>query len=186
MGLELKPTLWRSCRVLANRHRLRLLRCLLQKSPQTVAEVAAGVRLPVPVASQYLRMLQARGLLLSERSGREVFYSDRADPLVPSAAGLLAAMKTALGPSEESLRDARFALTAFTHPRRIQIVRTLGARALSGEDLSRATGISARALRRHLDKLRRRGVLSRDAELVTRSRKPSPLMQALIRLACGD
>ena len=42
MGTGLRPTLWRSCRALANRKRLRILRRLIEHSPQTVAQVAAA------------------------------------------------------------------------------------------------------------------------------------------------
>jgi len=142
--------------------------------------------MPVDVASLYLRMLQARGLVRCERSGREVFYSDRADPLVSSAPGMLKAMRAALGPGEGPLRNAMFALTAFTHPRRIRIVRALGTRAMTTEDLGRVTGISPRALERHLDKLHRRGVLSWDEDRVMWSEKPSPLVQALVREASAE
>lgn len=50
------PTLWRTCRVLANRKRLRLLYDVAH-SPDglTVGEAARRARLPLPVASQYLR-----------------------------------------------------------------------------------------------------------------------------------
>ncbi len=181
MRRDLKPTLWRTCRVLANAKRLRLLR----RSPQTVAELAAGVNLPVPVASQYLRLLQARGLIQSERLGRRVFYWDHPDPSVSHAASLLTAMKSTLAPGQRSLDDALFVLTAFTHPRRLQMIRALGVRGLCAENLRRVTGIPAQALRRHLVKLRRRGMLTVKGGRIRRSRRPpGTLARALMREAC--
>jgi DNA-binding transcriptional ArsR family regulator len=186
MNRELSPTLWRTCRVLANRQRLLILRCLLRKAPQTVTQIAASLGFGMPLASQYLRMLQARGLIRSDRSGREVFYSDRTDPLVPSAAGLLRVLRSALTSSDASLDEAMFMVTAFTHPRRVLIVRTLGPAGMRVEELRRATGISTRAMRRHLTKLRKRGVLSQNETFVKRSTKGSRLLQCLVRFASAD
>ena len=57
----LQPTRWRTCRVLANRPRQQIFGLLVQQFPQTVSAVAARLHLPLPVASQYLRALEARG-----------------------------------------------------------------------------------------------------------------------------
>jgi DNA-binding transcriptional ArsR family regulator len=70
----LQPTLWRSCRVLANRQRLRLLELLAHDSELTVTSAAQRLALPLPVASQYLRALEARGFLQAHRRGRRVSY----------------------------------------------------------------------------------------------------------------
>ena len=40
LTIELKPSLWRTCRVVANRRRLQLLHSLLHKGPQTVGALA--------------------------------------------------------------------------------------------------------------------------------------------------
>jgi len=69
-----RPTLWRTCRVLANRTRLRIFRRLAQQPGQTVSDVARRLRLSLPVTSQYLRALEARGLLSARRVGLRVTY----------------------------------------------------------------------------------------------------------------
>src|SRR5947208_17162889 len=71
---DLRPTLLRTCRVLANHTRLRVFRFLLQQPEQTVSEVASHLNLPQSVASQYLRTLESRSLLKARRVGRWVKY----------------------------------------------------------------------------------------------------------------
>ena len=71
---ELRPTLWRTCRVLANRRRLEIFHFLLQKPDQTVSAVAKRFKFPVPIASESLRLLESRSLLIARRVGRYVKY----------------------------------------------------------------------------------------------------------------
>ena len=52
------------------------------------------------------------------------------------------------------------ALTAYTHPRRITIVRHLAAGPAKVELLAQATGISLPACYRHVDKLQSRAVVA--------------------------
>ena len=51
----LQPTLWRTCRVLANRTRLQIFGLLRRQPNQTVSAVAQHLKLSLPVASQYSR-----------------------------------------------------------------------------------------------------------------------------------
>ena len=74
MLLSSQPTLWRTCRVLANRKRLQTLALLIRQPNQTVSAVADRISLSTPAASQYLRALEARGLLTCRRIGRRVEY----------------------------------------------------------------------------------------------------------------
>ncbi len=87
------PTLWRTCRALANRRRLRLMQYLMRHSDLTVSAIADEARMPLSVASQYLRALNARGLLQARRVGRSVIYRVEADPAVPQAEPLLKALR---------------------------------------------------------------------------------------------
>jgi DNA-binding transcriptional ArsR family regulator len=100
--------------VLANHARLRMVRLLVKECPQTVSGVAAQLQVPVPVASQYLRALEARGLLAARRAGRQVAYRPGQTALEP-ARGLVRALPLAFGHGatiESLFRQA----TAFTHP----------------------------------------------------------------------
>ena len=152
--MTLSPTLWRTCSVLMNPVRLRCLRAVLREPGQCVSAVAKEVRVSLPVASQYLRDLQARGLLSVARRSRWVFYSGRPDPAVEHAALLLSAVSAALNDKEYTERDVCAVLDGLAHPRRIVILSHLSrSRAASPDEMRCATGISAPALWRHLKKL---------------------------------
>ena len=160
-----QPTLWRTCRVLANRKRLRTLALLIRQPNQTVSAVAERMSLSMPAASQYLRALEARGLLTCRRVGRRVEYR-----LSPG---------TGEGAAEEIVKTLRLALrrrgrpigaifklaTGFTHPRRIAVFRALTKGGNSFAKLQAATNTPARALARHLAKLEARGFVKDEGAL---------------------
>ena len=75
MKETLKPTLWRTARALANADRLRLFREVYKsQGAADVTELAEAVELPIPIASTYLRALNARGLVSVVRTGSYVLY----------------------------------------------------------------------------------------------------------------
>lgn len=180
-----QPTLWRTCRVLANRPRLRILELLLAESPQTVSALALRGPLPLSVASQYLRALEARGLLTSRRTGRRVDYRLSATLSEP-AHTLRLALRSAFRRDPPPM-DLIFKLaTAFTHPRRIEIFRTLKSGARTLEQIQAATRISLPALIRHLRKLKARGFVAGEWGARTASEPPDGFGRALARLAGGE
>ena len=181
--MELKPTLWRTCRVLANRSRLRILQDLMGSEPRTVNDMAARMRMAEPLASQYLRLLQSRGLLRSHRDGRRVWYSVQADPSVTGAAELIAALRLALAPGDGVLREIMRTLTGFTHPRRLVVLEILSRGAREFAELQGQSGISARALGRHLAKLCGRGLVVAEGTRYRLCRDGSPLAKSLLALA---
>jgi hypothetical protein len=67
----LQPTLWRTCRVLANRNRLQLLELLIEEPSQTVSLLAKRLRLSAK--------LEARGFV-TQKAGRYAAV-ERADAL---------------------------------------------------------------------------------------------------------
>jgi ArsR family transcriptional regulator len=150
----LHPTLWRTARVLANTTRLRVL-CYLLRRPQgaTVTQVAERLDLKLPVASLYLRALNARGLLRTERRSRWVWYRVSPDPTLPEIDPILKALRRELRPTDASIRQVIRDATAFTHPRRCVIMQRLGHGAMRFGELSRSSGISPDALARHVRKL---------------------------------
>lgn len=123
---NLNPTLWRTCKMLAGRARIRLLRQLHDHPEECVSALGERVALKEAAASQELRRIQSRGLLQAERRGVRLVYRLAADPQVASAAPLLKALQTAFDacPAE---RDADMVAIAagLAHERRIRIVRTL-------------------------------------------------------------
>lgn len=180
------PTIWRTCRVLANARRLACLRAVLLSPGATVGEVAAAAKVPQDQASLCLRALQARGLLHSKRQSRWVRYDPTPDPLVPVAAPILAGISQAVLkerlPEEALIR----CLTAFTHPRRLTLLRHLKEKApMTFSNLARAGRMSETALFRHLKKLADRGLVREADEKWTLHPKPCPLAKVLLSVAAG-
>lgn len=180
---DLQPTLWRTCRILANKRRLACLRAVLTLPGATVEEIAEQARLPADQASLCLRALQSRGLLHAERTSRWVRYTPVPDRSVPIAAPILRAMHRALlceGLSDSAVFET---LTAFTHPRRLVILSSLSAD--TGQPvgpLARQTSISPQALWRHLGKLSRRNLVVSPPDGWRLADGPSSLAQALLAL----
>jgi DNA-binding transcriptional ArsR family regulator len=184
--MDLQPTLWRTCRVLANERRIGVLAYICANGSACVTETAAATHISQPQATQHLRLLQSRGLLRATRSSRWVTYAPIADPLVKHARGMLEAIQCSLK-RKEPPEDIICALTAFTHPRRLLIVLALLAQPLTFEQLVARCRISPPALYRHLRKLERRGVLAPAMngtyQLCT---PPSKLLHNLIDLVAED
>jgi ArsR family transcriptional regulator, arsenate/arsenite/antimonite-responsive transcriptional repressor len=184
---SLRPTLWRTARALANHVRLRLLEHLLRHpSGLTVSEIAHALRLPVPTASLYLRILNARGLLGAQRRGRWVVYRAIPDRTVPEAARLLEALKKAFLSERRSIADIFHQLTAFTHPRRAIVVQALGKGDLSLFALSARTGIHRDSLLRHVDKLVDRRFVVRRGDTYHLAVPAGSLGRTLLTLAQGS
>ncbi len=185
-ALELTPTLWGTCRVLANQRRLALVEALIDQPPQPVTVVAAACGQSEAICSHGLRQLQARGLCRATRSGRWVSYALTADPCVTHSEALLRALTRALKASPSDFKPLIAALTAYTHPRRVDIVATLHrAGPCAADDLGRRCGISPAALYRHLKKLERRGVLRQADGSISLLAPADPLARALHGIACN-
>jgi predicted transcriptional regulator len=154
---RLHPTLWRTCRVLANHLRLKLFALIIEQPGLTVSDAAREAKMRRPLASQYLRALESRGFLEARRRGRRVSYWPR------RIQGREANRQLAVALSVQFRRERRspelvFKLaTAFAHPGRIEVFRRLNKNAMTLGELKTATGIPGRTLLRHLDKLQRRG-----------------------------
>lgn len=177
------PTLWRTCRALANVKRLGCLKAVLAEPALTVGEVAGRVGIAENHVSECLRALQARGLIQARRHSRWVQYVPVSDPLVPCARPLLSALRRAMLKENRPADALVSALTAFTHPRRIVIMSCLQKhRSISAEALARLTGISVTALYRHLGKLSARGLLAADQETWCAVTVSDPLLMTLLGL----
>jgi DNA-binding transcriptional ArsR family regulator len=182
----LNPTLWRTCRVLANAHRLALLEYLTTRAYATVGQVAAALDLPVATASLQLRVLAARGLIVPTRSGRYVHYAFRADPRVRQAVALHRALDWMFAHDRRPCDTIYRLATAFTHPRRIDIVCVLRRQALSFSAIKTACGLSHAATIRHLRKLLDRGVVERTETGIRVAQSAHPLTKAFLALANAD
>lgn len=183
---KLHPTLWRTCRVLGNRLRLRMLAELLLRPDQSVSGLARRLELPLPVASRYLRELNARGLLRVRREGSRVYYRPGADRSVWNAAPLLAALERAFADEAEPIELVYRAVTAFTQPRRILIVKALGSSEQTMAALRMKTRMCHRVLARHLRKLESRGFVRIEGNRCRCARPESPFPATLLELVLRD
>ena len=176
---ELRPTLWRTCRVLSNECRLRLLWRLFDNGSMNVGSLARAVGMTESGASAYLRALNARGLITAERKRLNVYYQPVSNQGVEHAAALLAALRHChfLG---ESFSMVTKRTTAFTHPRRIDIARVLARGTTTWAELSITTQISQQSLFRHVRKLIDRGFVENKAGLLSLRKKDHPLDVALL------
>ncbi|MEI8241903.1 MAG: ArsR family transcriptional regulator [bacterium] len=176
---DLRPTLWRTMRVLAHPRRLHLLAALFRDAPLSVSDCATCCDMPRVSTSVALRQLQARGLIRAERMSRWVRYRPIPDPLVTHARAIHDAMRDALRPRKTDLPTICWNLTAYTHERRIRIVQALAVGPRTMGELSAACHISAPALIRHVDKLIRRKVVQRAGDHVSLLPPATPLAAAL-------
>ncbi len=154
--MRLRPTLWRTCRVIACETRLHLLWEIFENNELCVGELADLAEITHHNASTQLRALNARGLLVATRRKQKLFYRPEANEDVAHAEDLLKALHRCYEqsvPFKQIIRQA----TAFTHTRRIEIVQELSGCRKTFADLLQATGMKPPSLSRHLEKLKARG-----------------------------
>lgn len=180
----LHPTVWRTCRVLSNEQRLRLLWKLFQLGEGNVTALGEAVGLKEPLASAYLRALNARGLISSERRRNYVFYKPEANPEVEHAGQMLGSLRHCY---EDLMPLARitYHMTAFTHPRRVDIVRALSQGEADDVRLSVQTRISPLALYRHIKKLVARGYVEKNGRELRLVEQGEGLAQDLLSIVVG-
>lgn len=177
------PTLWRTCRVLANVKRLACLRSVLTAPDSPVGEIARATRLSLSHASLHLRAIQARGLIRARRESRWVRYVPLPDPLVKGSEPILDALRPALLSRRQADLSLVNTLTGFTHPRRLVVLRLLRDRGpLYTEDLRALAKISQPALWRHMRKLRQRALVTYHDDKWFLAKTRSTLAQALLKL----
>jgi DNA-binding transcriptional ArsR family regulator len=156
---------------------------LIQKPNQTVSAVADRMRLSVPAASQYLRALEARGLLTCRRLGRRVEYRPAVGSGEGAAGKIINSLRLVLSRRAQSVEAIFKLATAFTHPRRIELFRALTNGADSFAKLQAATHIPARALSRHLRKLEARGLVKKEMARYVATLQRHPFGRVLTSLA---
>jgi DNA-binding transcriptional ArsR family regulator len=167
--------------VVANRTRLNIFGLLVREGAQTVSAVAERLNLTLPVASQSLRALEARGFLISRRIGRRVEYRLSHAP----ANLLVASMRGEFRRDSHAVETIFRLATAFTHPRRVEVFRALAGAGRTLEQLQASTRIPRRALRRHLAKLELRGFILRQKGACHLVERMDGLGRAIASLALG-
>lgn len=183
---KLHPTLWRTCRILGGKTRLRLFRRVVATPDQSVTVLARQLGISVPRASQELRRLQSRGLLQAIRRDQNVLYRPVADALVSSAPPLLGAMQETFLRYPESQDDDIIRIaTGFSHTRRLVLMRLLLAGPMDEQTLEDVSGIKRDALLRHLRILEKGGLARCHAGRWQVVDSAHPLAQCLFVLLVG-
>jgi DNA-binding MarR family transcriptional regulator len=150
--------LWRICRIIANRRRLRLLWCLFDQGNRCVFELAGELGISNSQVSEHLRELASRGLIQQYRRKMRMISIPEADPQVAAAKMLMGALRTC-NKKKMSIQAVFKQATAFTHSRRIEIMQAMPDKGISLKDLSQKTHIPESALNRHMNKLAARGFI---------------------------
>ncbi|MBL7015994.1 MAG: winged helix-turn-helix transcriptional regulator [Kiritimatiellales bacterium] len=180
--MELRRGLWTTCRVIASDPRLQMLWHLFAEGELTVTECARLMGLSPSNTSFQLKMLRECGLVVSRREKMEVFYRAEANSAVDFAPEVLEALRDCYE-NAVAFKTLIHHATAFTHERRIEIFRALRGRSLTALALRDATGMSASALCRHLDKLMRRGYVKSVDKSCRIAPPGNALGRALLKLA---
>lgn len=179
---SLNPTLWRTCRMLAGKTRIKLMRHLHEHPGQNVTAMAEAVGIGVSDASQELRRIQSRGLLQAEHRQAHLLYRFGADPQVLSAAPILKALRSALAEDPGGDDQIRAIAHALGHPKRIAILRLLMASPKPGHALQVELGTSSGNLHRHLQALLDGGWIRRENRQLHFAAPAHPLAKALVKL----
>ena len=181
--MELRPTLWRTCRALSGKTRQRLFRQVIDFPGQSVTDIAKQTGISCSRASQELRRLQSRGLLRSERTGAYVQYIPESDPLVVDAQPILAAMRATFArfsPADD--KQSHRIAAALAHPRRIAILKELLNGPRNIHELQTALHIPSRALYRHLTTLQDGKMIGQSHQMFRTAPNAHPLAKCLVDL----
>jgi len=156
---------------------------LFRRPWQSVSAVAEDVGINPSLASQYLRALNARGLLEVRRVGRWVEYRVAANRSIRGTLPLTKALRARFAGENDPVDGIFRDLTAFTHPRRARMVAILRANAaLKVHELRGLGNMSYDALRRHLIKLEARSIVEKRGDAYRLTPRPNPLVRALISM----
>ncbi len=168
------------CRALANPSRLALLHVVHTHPEITVQELAHALKVPVDAASKHLKLLGGLHLVRAIPHGRyvkcspasgssttnrflrhlQVLLKEVMESKDPNRT-LAQVCDSVTAPSWEAVWKAmEKVFTAYTHLRRLLLLRFVATHGTGGStEMAENIGLSADALRRHLDKLERRRLL---------------------------
>ena len=191
MKNELKPTLWRTARALANSGRLNLMLLVANANgAKDVTELAAEANLSVSATSIYLRALNARGLISVVRSGSYVYYGTGSDRSLPVAVAIQGAFrrlfaKKNLPPNWVDLLLP--VLNAYSHQRRVAMIRILSANTkITFAQFLKSSGFCETSFLRHLKVLTKAGIVICDPNGFYCLAKPQNPLEAIFLAASNE
>ncbi len=178
----MKNPVWKICRVLANKTRLRILRRLIEEPNLCESDIAMFLGLTRPSASKHIRTLSEYEFIETRPRSKWLFCRicdpKPKDPLHDVQKILFKNLTSGEKQIDKIYRSA----TAFTHERRCCIVRLLQNRNMSLEELVRTSNISEIAMNRHLKKLINRGIVAKKEDVYHFTRPIDPLTNSLVEM----
>ncbi len=163
---ELTPTIWRTIRAAMNAKRLNLLRAVLFSSGReyTVSDLARKFGIDQPIATNYLRQLNARGLLGVTRGKIKVFYNSEQDRSLPDSLKIQRALKSCMVADSAPGWEGKLmtVMKAFSHFNRLAMITRLAEGPATIDDLRHAIGGCVKSIYHHLEFLNAAGLISVD------------------------
>jgi len=170
------------CRTIAQSTRLQLLWHVFTDKELCVRDLALQAGISEPNASNQLQALADKELIIPKRGKLKVIYKPVPQPETLCAKILLPALKECQN-KKVSFRTVIHEATAFTHERRIQIVRCLAVSDEPVDSLIKKTGMTTSSLSRHLKKLLDRDFIQKQGKVYQLQQPDSVLAQCLLELA---
>ena len=191
---NLVPTIWRTVRSVMNVKRLGMLKAVLGSSGMefTVSDLARMFKVTQPCATNFLRMMNARGLLGVKRGRIKVFYNSDTDRTLPDSMEIRSALESSF--TEDSSRGWEVRLIrimkSFTHPNRLAMIVRLAEGEATIEDLRKVIGGCVKSIYHHLAFLETSGLVEKFSSFHSPTvfrLKPQihPLARTLLRITLG-
>lgn len=192
-SVELRPTLWRTVRAVLNEQRLRLLRDVFAHDGEFyVRQVARRAGLDDPIASIYLRQMNARGLLGVRRDRIKVYYNTDPDRSLPEAVAFQSVLRSCVSGPQKKGWELRLmtVLRGFSHFNRLAILLRLAQGPASYAQLCAAMGICVKNFYHHMHYLRCAGLVDtafvNGESVFVLIRPEHPVSVCLLRLLLAD
>lgn len=192
-SVELRPTLWRTVRAVMNEQRLRLLRDVFAHDGEFyVRQVARRAGLDDPIASIYLRQMNARGLLGVRRDRIKVYYNTEPDRSLPEAIAIQSALRACVSRPQKKGWELRLmtVLRGFSHFNRLAILLRLAQGPASYAQLCAAMGVCVKNFYHHMHYLRCAGLVDttfvNGESLFVLVRPEHPVSVCLLKLLLSD
>lgn len=170
------------CRTIAHKTRLQLLWNVFEDRQFCVRDLALRTGISEPNASNQLAALAAKELIEPKRGKLTVVYRPVSQPKNICARLLLPTLQICVE-NKVAFDLIIHAATAFTHERRIQIVRCLAAADEPFDSLLKKTGMTTPALNRHLKKLLDRDVIQKSDKIYQIRQPGTGLSRCLLEIA---
>ena len=162
----LTPTIWRTVRAAMNAKRLNLLRAVLFSNGRefTVSDLARKFGIDQPIATNYLRQLNARGLLGVTRGRIKVFYNSEQDRSLPDSVEIQETLKACMVADSAPGWEGKLmtVMKAFSHFNRLAMITRLAEGPATIDDLRQAIGGCVKSIYHHLEFLSAAGLISVD------------------------